>query len=258
MRFAARAAIALGLAALVAGCATTPPEDDPVQIKLNDLDARLTRVERVVTNKSLVELAQHLDEVQTAVRQLRGRVDELENGTEAMRKQQRDLYSDLDKRLNALQGTASGAVPGQPGTPGQAPGGQTPTGASSVDQAVYNQAFDALKAGSYSVAITGFRDFLTNYPSSPLAENAEYWMGEAYYVTHDFNNASTAFQTVLDKWPQSRKVPDALLKLGYTQYELKKYTDARKTLTAVTQKFPSSDAAKLATDRLAHMPANTH
>jgi len=73
----------------------------------------------------------------------------------------------------------------------------------------------------------------------------------------DFEGASTAFKTVLDKWPDSRKASDAMLKLGYTQYELKRYADARKTLTEVTQKFPNSDAAKLANDRLARIPANS-
>ena len=251
-----RRVIALALTAFIAGCASTPAEDDPVQIKLKDLDERLTRVERIVTNQSLVELAQHLDEVQSAVRELRGRVDELENNSQTMRKQQRDLYNDLDKRLQALQGgTAGGGT--QP--PASAPGGSaTPPVAagSSVEQAVYNQAFDALKAGSYSTAITGFKDFLGNYSASPLAENAQYWLGEAYYVTRDFDGAGTAFRTVLDKWPGSRKAPDAMLKLGYTQYELKKFDNARKTLTDVTQKFPGTDAAKLATDRLSHMPAN--
>jgi tol-pal system protein YbgF len=254
-----RRVIALALAAFIAGCASTPPEDDPVQIKLKDLDERLTRVERIVTNQSLVELAQHLDEVQSAVRELRGRVDELENSSQAMRKQQHDLYNDLDKRLQALQGgTAGGGTPPPASTlqGGVAP--PPPAAGSSVEQAVYNQAFDALKAGSYSTAITGFKDFLSNYSASPLAENAQYWMGEAYYVTRDYDSASTAFRTVLDKWPGSRKAPDALLKLGYTQYELKKFGDARKTLTEVTQKFPGTDAAKLATDRLSHMPANAH
>jgi tol-pal system protein YbgF len=234
---------------MLAACASTPPEDDPVQIKLKDLDERVGRIERIVSNQSLVELAQHLDAVQADVRQLRGRLEELENGSEATRKQQRDLYSDIDKRLNGLQGTAppaSGA-----GTAAAA----TPAGASSVEQAVYTQAFDALKANSYSVAITGFKDFLSSYPSSPLAENAQYWLGEAYYVTRDYENATSAFRAVLQKWPDSRKAPDALLKLGYTQYDQKRYADARKTLTEVTQKFPDSNAAKLATERLKSMPA---
>ncbi len=258
-----RSVIGVLLLTVLPGCASTPADEDPVQIKLNDLDTRLARVERIVTNQSLVELAQHLDEVQAAVRQLRGRLDELENASEAGRKQQRDLYSDLDKRLSALQGVAPGGAGGPPGGTGQPPTASsqpspTPAAGSSVEQAVYNQAFDALKAGSYSIAITGFRDFLSTYAMSPLAENAQYWLGEAYYVTRDFDAAATAFRTVLQKWPQSRKAADATLKLGYTQFELKKYAEARKTLTDVTQKYPNTDAAKLATERLSHMPAAAH
>ena len=45
------------IALAMAGCAGTPPEEDPVQIKLHDLDTRLTRVERVVTNQSLLDIA---------------------------------------------------------------------------------------------------------------------------------------------------------------------------------------------------------
>ena len=80
---------------------------------------------------------------------------------------------------------------------------------------MYAQAFDALKAGSYSIAITGFKDFLSTYPTSSLAENAQYWLGESYYVTHDYGSAAGAFRTVLKKYPDSRKAPDAMLKLGY-------------------------------------------
>jgi len=247
--------LALSVAVLVAGCASTPPEADPVQLKLNDLDARITRIERIVANQ--VEAAQRLDEVQSAVRQLRGRLEELEHGHEALAKQQRDLYADLDKRLAAAGGTAAGgtvgeaAAEGGPTTPGgAAPGAAAGSTPSSVEQAVYTQAFDALKAGSYSVAITGFKDFLGTYPASPLAENAQYWLGEAYYVNHDYEAAAGAFRAVLKKWPDSRKAPDALLKLGYTQYAQRQYSAARATLTEVMRKYPGSDSAKLAADRL--------
>ncbi len=240
-------------ATLLAGCVTTPPEEDPVQIKLNELDTRLAKVERIVENQSLVQLAQQLDSIQNEVRQMRGRLDEIENSNEAMRKQQRDLYSDLDKRISALQangtaGSASGAGSASADAP-PSPGG------GSVEQTVYNQAFDALKAGSYSVAITGFKDFLSNYPSSPLAENAQYWLGEAHYVNKEYDAAAGDFRSLLQKWPNSRKAPDAMLKLGYTQFEQKKFGEARTTLTQVSQKFPDSDAAKLASERLKKIPA---
>jgi tol-pal system protein YbgF len=286
------------VAAFGAGCASTPAADDPVQVKLNDIDARVTRIERVISNQSLVDLAQHLDQVQADVRQLRGRIEELEYNNEAMRKQQRDLYSDLDKRLAALGGGSSGAggaggggsFGGGAGAGGAGGGsgsalagsaavggvagagagvagssaGSAGAGSASVDsggagtseeQTVYAQSFDALKAGSYSVAITGFKSFLTSYPASPLAENAQYWLGEAFYVTHDLDSATGAFRSVLQKWPDSRKAPDALLKLGYTQLEQKKIGEGRATLAQVVQKYPGTDAARLAADRLKNTPA---
>ncbi|HEY0768524.1 MAG TPA: tol-pal system protein YbgF [Steroidobacteraceae bacterium] len=250
--------LSLSLAMLAAGCASTPPEQDPVQLKLNDLDARITRIERIVANQ--VEAAQHMDEVQSNVRELRGRIEQLEHGNEALAKQQRDLYGDLDKRLAAARGaapggaTAAATAEGGATTPNTAAGAAAGNVPSSVEQAVYTQAFDALKAGSYSVAITGFKDFLGTYPASPLAENAQYWLGEAYYVNHEYDAAAGAFRAVLKKWPDSRKAPDALLKLGYTQYAQKQYAAARATLTEVTHKYPGSDSAKLAADRLHRVP----
>jgi tol-pal system protein YbgF len=266
------------VAALGAGCASAPAADDPIQLKLNDIDARVTRIERIISNQSLVELAQHLDQVQADVRQLRGRVEELEYNAEAMHKQQRDLYSDLDKRIAALGGGSSGAVgalggagagsaagssspqspagaAGSAGSPTGSAGSGADSGGSSEEQTVYAQSFDALKAGSYSVAITGFKSFLSSYPASPLAENAQYWLGEAFYVTRDFDSATGAFRNVLQKWPDSRKAPDALLKLGYTQLEQKKTGEGRATLSQVVQKYPGTDAAKLAAERLQHTPA---
>jgi tol-pal system protein YbgF len=296
-RLTALCGVAL-LTALGAGCTTTRPEEDPVQVKLNDLDARVARIERIISNQSLVELAQHLDQVQGDVRQLRGRIEELEYNNESTKKQQRDLYNDLDKRLSALGrggggagaggGSAGGGGPdssasagGAAGTSaaaggaagsaaaasGSASGGNSVpagggladaggSGANSEEQTVYAQSFDALKAGSFSVAITGFKGFLSSYPSSPLAENAQYWLGEAYYVTRDFDSATGAFRNVLQKYPNSRKAPDALLKLGYTQLEQKKITEGRATLQQVAQKYPGTDAARLATERLQRAPTS--
>ena len=242
---------AAGTAAL-GGCATTP-EEDPVQTKLNALDTRVTRIERVVANQSLVDLAQHQEAQQAELRELRGQIDQLQHDNASLRKQQHDLYADLDQRVKAL-GTASAGTTG----PTPAAGSSSPSGgsgeASSTEQAVYSQAFDALKAGSYSTAITGFKDFLSNYPQSSLAENAQYWLGESYYVNHDYDSAAEAFRAVLRKWPDSRKGSDALLKLGYTQFEQKQWAAARTTLTSVTQKYPGSDAAKLANEKLKRIP----
>jgi tol-pal system protein YbgF len=238
----------LGAALLVlvlAGCSLAPEKEDPVQTKLNELDGRVERIERVVANQSLLDMAQRLDAAQADVRTLRGRVEVLENNNEALRKQQRDLYADLDKRITDVSSSApEGAAPA---------GGAAGAGG---EQAAYTQAFDALKKSNYPAAIAGFRSFLSAYPASSLADNAQYWLGEVFYVTRDYEQAATAFRTVGERWPSSRKAADALLKLGFTQYEQKRYADARVTLSDVTRRFPDSDAARLATERLRRIPAD--
>ena len=227
------------LAAMLAGCVTTPPEEDPVQLRLNDLDARLGRVERVVNNQSLVELGRRVDALEAELRALRGSTEELQNAGDGVRKQQRDLYADLDRRLVALeQGRraapeAADAVDGGP-----------------ADQEAYARAFETLKGADYDAAIAQFRDFMKNHPQSELLDNAQYWLGEAYYVTRDYERAAGAFRAVGERWPDSRKAPDALLKLGYTLQEQKRLPEARVALGQVVQRFPGSGAARLAAERL--------
>lgn len=244
---------------LLGGCETTPPGPDPTQVKINDIDERLGRVERVVSNQSLLTLSQRIDVLEAQLRELRGSVEELQNSNESLRKQQRDLYADLDRRVKALEsalrggGAPVGTTGGLAPPPATAGVGST-AAAGADDQMAYNHAFDALKNSDYSSAIAQFKEFLRVYPRSALADNAQYWLGEGYYVTRDYDNAIGAFRAVGEQYPQSRKAPDALLKLGYAQYELRHMTDARATLGQVVQKYPGTDAAKLAAERLTKIP----
>src|SRR5471030_1547479 len=109
------------LAVMLVGCSLTRSGEDPVQVRLNDLDTRLTKIERIMSNQSLLDMAQHLDAVQADVRTLRGQLDELQNGSEAMRKQQRDLYTDLDRSL--ADRSPGAAMAGQAGASGRTPAG---------------------------------------------------------------------------------------------------------------------------------------
>jgi tol-pal system protein YbgF len=233
------------------GCATAP-EEDPVQIRMNDLDQRLQRIERVMTNQSLLQMAQRIDAVQADLSRMRGEVEMLQNQSEGGKSQSRALYGDLEKRLAALEtrGGVGGAAAG-------AGGGAAPVASSGGgEQAAYDAAFAALKGSDYPKAIAGFKSFVSSYPQSPLASNAQYWLGEAYYVTRDYPNAVTAFQAVTAQWPDSRKAPDALVKIGFTQAALGRNGDAKVTLESVLQRYPGTEAAQLATERLKRLPAN--
>src|ERR1700691_1949316 len=104
-----RRSLCLAIATLaLAGCESTPAQADPTVVKLNDVDERLGRVEHV--NQALLQLSQRLDAIEAQMRQLRGELEELQNGNDMLRKQQRDLYADLDRRLGAAQSGAKGGA----------------------------------------------------------------------------------------------------------------------------------------------------
>jgi tol-pal system protein YbgF len=256
----------VALASAGSACSTYSPTEDPVALKLTDLEARLIRIERVLDNQSLVELAAELTRIREDSQSLRGEIETLRFETENAATRQRELYLDVDSRLQALeqsQSRLSGAVGSQsPMTSGAAaglaasgviPGGQAGgivvTGASG-DQDSYQAAFELLRTSRYEQAATAFSDFLTNHSNSPLADNAQYWLAETFYVRRDFQQALPEFQKVLDLYPQSAKIPDALLKIGFSQDELRRPEEARAALLRVTREYPDTTAARLATQRL--------
>ena len=257
----------------VAGCAT-PAEDDPVQIKLNDVDTRLARIEKIVANNSLLELSNQMGELRADLRGVHNDIDQLNHALDTGRKQQHDLYADLDLRLKALEarsgvvvgGGASAAAAGAgaaglaaaAGAAGGAVAGGGQTAAAGSDTAAYQAAFGLLKDSQFDQAIAAFQQFLVTYPDSSLADNAQYWLGEAYYVNKSFPEALAAFQHVATKYPQSRKVPDALLKVGYCYYELKQWQEAHDTLAQVVASYPDTPAGKLAQARLDKMATEKH
>lgn len=241
-----RLVIAVAACAWLAGCATTPPEEDPVVQKLTELEGRLLRIERVLANNSLLDLSQRLEAAQNEARTLRGQLDELQHQVQKTQDQQRDMYGDVDRRLAALEGGGSRAAASS-GTSSDLP---VPRG---DDRQNYQAAFDLLKDGKYPEAISAFKQFLTTFSTSALADNAQYWLGEAHYVTKAYPDALRDFRTVLEKYPDSRKTPDALLKIGFCNYELKNWPEARSALNQVVQRFGDTTAARLASQRLAKM-----
>lgn len=255
----------LAVAMLVSGC-ITPPKEDPVLIKLDQIDRRVDSIERVVQNESLLEIAREIEQLRAEVRALRGQVETLQYESEGAATRQRDQYLDLDQRLQALErgtrpvaevpadgavaaaGAATGAATAAAGLP--IPGGD--------DRQNYQAALELLKQGRYPQAESAFGEFLVAFPDSDLADNAQYWLGETFYVNRRFEPALAAFQVVLDKYPDSRKTPDALLKVGFCNYELKRWAEARAALEEVVSGFGDTTAARLAGQRLEKMSSEGH
>jgi tol-pal system protein YbgF len=211
-----------------------------------ELGAGATAASPSPTREALADLLQQLDALQTQVRNLRGKIEVQDNEIERLKARQRELFSDIDKRISDLERRTAAPAPAV----ATAAAASTPT---TQEQQDYDAAFNLLKQGAYEQAAKGFRDFIGKYPGSTLRGNAQYWLGQSYYVTRHFRQARDEFAKVGQDGVDAEKASDALLKTGYCSYELGEWARAREALTQVMARYPGSAAAKAAEQRLMRM-----
>lgn len=90
----------------------------------------------------------------------------------------------------------------------------------------YDEAYNLLKEAKYQEAEQALQAFLNQYPNDKLAGNAQYWLGETYYVRANYEQAAIAFAKGYKNYKTSSKAPDNLLKLGLAMEQLDKKKEA--------------------------------
>jgi tol-pal system protein YbgF len=110
----------------------------------------------------------------------------------------------------------------------------------STPQEQYEYAFGLLRAANYAEAEKAFTAFVQKNPNDVLAGNAQYWLGETYYVRGDYQKAAVAFAEGFQKYPNSGKAADNLLKLGMSLGEMGKKQDACTALSQLVAKYPGA------------------
>lgn len=116
--------------------------------------------------------------------------------------------------------------------------------------AEYQRLVALLRGGEHGAAITGFRRFVARYPKSDYADNAQYWLGEAYYDQKDFAAALREFERVAERYPRGNKVPAAILKAAFCRINLGQTRRAIALLERLIADYPDSRPAGLAREKL--------
>ena len=315
------------LALLIVAQAVAAPAQEGTDADQDALSARVENLEAHMSSQGLMEMFRQMTRLQEEIDRLRGTIEEQNYGLEQLKKRQRDLYADMDRRLQRLEGgparpaapgaaTAGAGLPGAPTPPletltpvlepagagaqadaaltlevvGQgrpeptAPGATaaptTPTdaafGASPPSsaaaterlaiapaasdpvqaRAAYQRALDLLKQSQYDQSIEALRKFLLAHPRTEYADNAQYWLGEAYYANRQFGQALIEYNALLQRYPDSQKFSHAKLKLAYCYHELGQPGQAKQQLEELIQAYPGTTVAHLARDRLRRIGAS--
>jgi tol-pal system protein YbgF len=212
-------------------------------------EQRITELERKFSTRTDAQHRQQeqLDVMQTEVNELRGAIEVQNFQLEKILERQRELYLEIDKRIEAVN-TQPSTIPATAvntlSTPVEAP-------LSANENEAYDKAVNLiLKDRLYDQAIPEFQTFLQNFPNSSYVPNAHYWLGQLLFNKQDWAGAGEQFQLLITHYPDSSKRADATLKLGITEMERANVARAKQLWEQVVADFPDSSSAKLANKRL--------
>lgn len=214
-----------------------------------------------------------LGEIEDQLRSLTGRVEELGHRVDQTAQDLQNYKADSELRFQDLQkGAGAPPAPGEPQEPSAAtgPAQLTPPGASKpaapaaaraapaaptvslpagTSQVQYDFAIDLLKRGQFPQARDALKQFLQQHPKDALAGNAQYWLGETYYVQGQYKDAADSFLKGYTTYSKSSKAPDSLLKLGMTLSALGQKDAACATFGQLKEQFPQASPAVVARNK---------
>lgn len=120
----------------------------------------------------------------------------------------------------------------------------------SGEDKVYNDAHKTFEDGNFPMAREKFQTFLSLYPTSDLADNAQFWIGESFYKQGNYEQSILEYEKVIQNYSKADKVAPALLKQGLAFYSLGRVKEAGILFEQVIRKAPQSDQAKIAKKKL--------
>jgi tol-pal system protein YbgF len=249
--------------------------------EINNIDKRLEKIEKQLNNSALLEMLESLESLKTEINTLRGEIEVQGHTIDQLKQKQRDLYTDLDRRLElsgsnntsddpsndlqVLDTNANQEIINENDTASEqslviettsdiGQNGEINSEEKLINpqeaEKYYRSAFKLLKESQYDQALLAFKSFLKDYPDSAFSSNAQYWIGEANYVMQNYEIAINEYQALLNTYPNSQKISHALLKIGYSYAELSNIADAKKILKEVIRQYPDTTVSRLANERL--------
>ncbi len=239
--------------AVGASCAHAGPAEDALartadlQKTVQAQQDRIAHIESEMQNQNVISLLNQVEALKGEVARLRGFQEEQAYQMDVAEKRVKDLFVDLDTRLNQVKEMASHNA-----SPTDAVHLQTAQSLSTVPVAtadsdtelkVYGAAQALVKEGKYKEAVQALQAFLNQYPSGTLAPNAVYWMGFSQVNLGDFPNAANSYKKLIDDYPNSPKAPDAMLSLARARIQTNDMASARATLEQLIAKYSVSKAA---------------
>lgn len=153
--------------------------------------------------------------------------------------------TDLGNRMSIMQNPP--AAPGAPGQPTGAPGAPPP--GMTAESAWQNAEKDRL-GGNMDLALKEYQDYISYFPNTDYAPNAQFNIGEIYYGKGDYENAMKAFDTLLERFPDNPRTRSAHFMKGQTYVRTGNRDGAIQEFKYIVDNYPGTDDARRAATSL--------
>ena len=217
---------------------------------VNAMKATITRLQDA-EQRNLASTANRFDSMTGQVQELSSSLDETKGEIAKLS----DQLAQTQKILETINTPppANTAAQGQSGAP--AGGSAAADGPPPVPDpnALYNSAYADYTQGQYPLAIQGFQQYLQNYGDTDLASNAQFYIGDAYYLQKKYKQAIQEYDKCIERYPKGNKIAAAYLKKGYALLALRDNAAGQRELLALLRRYPHSHEADLARDRLSRL-----
>jgi tol-pal system protein YbgF len=214
------------------------------------------------TRKALADQKLIIDSASTELRVIRERTQDsstrigtLTEEVEALRKSVTSLAAQQQQQMQLLQQQQPAIDPdtGLPIEPPPVASTAPPPPPASLGISptrLYQSAWNDYTSGQFSLAISGFEQFLREFPTSELADDAQLHIGRSHMSERRFQEAAAAFSSLIRTYPSGDKLPEAHLELGQAQAQLGQTDLARKSWETVVNNYQGSSSESIARQRL--------
>ncbi len=202
-------------------------------------------------SKDLGVVREKLDDTNTRVGSVSQEVEALRQALQQQALQQQQAAAAAARQAAALE-PADATSPGAPPVPEVAPvpPPAPPLAVGASPQRMFDSAKADYAAGLWDLAISGFRGYITSFPRSDMADDAQVLIGNAYLQDGKFDKAIEAYDVAIRTYPNGNAIPEAYYKKGLAHRNLRQTDAARQAFDDVIRTYPQSDAASLARQAL--------
>jgi len=102
----------------------------------------------------------------------------------------------------------------------------------------------------YEEAIGKFQNIIQKYPTSTLAEEAQFFLGNSYMELEQYVNASFAYKRLLEDHPQTTLYPQTEFNLAESLFESKNYFESAQFYQDLIYNYPQSPFALQSLDKI--------